>query len=466
MKKIKSLTMVQGFSSGKLLSSFFVFACLSLFVNAETVTVKTNPLTGEKTKFDPAKGKLNVKSVSAQLRDLLVPSKKTKSLKDARKYLKPYCKIIKGPEGKSTLVFRCRYTQAKDLINSMESTISPLGTVEFSEDQNLVIINDKSEKMDELKNTLLAIDIPSPQVLVEAKIVEVLLSDGMQRNFALTFNNSNRGEMGDGTVKNLNSEVGLATTIPGQPSSDLGGGFDWYPWVSGTKNIHATIQWLLNAQDAKVLSSPNVLVSRNATASIVTGQDLPIQTLQVVSGSTTTSTVFKRVGVVLNVTPKLINRDSVTLGVNPQVSNVLKYQQFVVADSKQSNEVPVISIRNIETELTLKDGQIIMLGGLYTHRESLQQERIPFLSDIPFIGEFFTAKNRAKELVQLIFFLKVNILSDEEIADGIIYDPEKQAEDSKKIGNIIRNSKQIFPPKETTLESVKKEFIEKNPAYR
>jgi type II secretory pathway component GspD/PulD (secretin) len=411
-----------------------------------------------RTEADVIQGKKNVKSVVAQLKTLLLPSANLTKLKKQRIVLKPYYKIIKGADNRSTLIYRCRYSTAKALINSMESVISTAGTVEYMEEQNLIIINDATNKMDELKDALLAIDISSPQVLVEAKVVEVLLSEGMQRNLSFGVTNDSGGA------------VGVKTNPLGQSSSNSGMAADWTTAISGTSNnFSVAFQWLMNGQDAKILSSPNIVVSHNATASIVTGQDIPIQTIQVVSGSTTTSTDFKRVGVSLNVTPKLINGDSVTLRINPQVSNVLRYDEITQGGTSGdgiSYQVPVISIRNIETDLTLKDGQVIMMGGLFSARETLQQERVPFLSDLPVLGELFTSKNVTKELVQLIFFIKINILSDDEIASGVIYDPIEQAVTSKKLGKLIRGAKKVFPAKNSTLEKVNKEFIEKSSEYR
>ncbi|MCF6175899.1 MAG: hypothetical protein L3J71_09035 [Victivallaceae bacterium] len=423
-----------------------------------------NSFTGQqkpvlKTEKDVIQGKKNVKSVVAQLKALLLPSSRFKQLKKQRIALKPYYKVIKGTDKRSTLIYRCRYSLAKSLINSMESTISASGTVEYVDEQNLIVINDVSSKMNEMKEALLAIDILSPQVLVEAKVVEILLSEGMQRNLSF------------GVTNNSGGSFGVKTNPLGQSSSNSGMAADWTTAISGTSNnFSVAFQWLMNGQDAKILSSPNIVVSRNATASIVTGQDIPIQTIQVISGSTTTSTDFKRVGVSLNVTPKLINGDSVTLRVNPQVSNVLRFEEITQGGGTDgegiSYRVPVISIRNIETDLTLKDGQVIMMGGLFSSREILQQERVPFLSDLPYIGEMFTSKNTTKELVQLIFFLKINILSDDEIASGVIYDPVEQAVTSEKLGKTIRDSKAVFPPKESTLEKINKDFIEKTPEYR
>jgi len=251
--------------------------------------------------------------------------------------------------------------------------------------------------------------------------------------------------------QNLKSSAGNNTTVPNQSAADKnqGSDVDWYPVTSGSigdsnySNLQTTMQWLLTADDAKILSAPNVIVSRNTTARIVTGSDIPIQTIQVVSGSTTTSTEFKRIGVQLSVTPSLINDDYTTLQVNPQVSTVQSYENIKQGDTTYA--VPVISIRNIETNLTVKDGQVILLGGLYSSKDINSQEKNPFVSDIPWLGDLFAGKNVTREITQLIFILKVSILNPQEMAEGVIYDPGKQAENIRQLGTMLQTSPHIFP---------------------
>lgn len=440
-----------GKSMGKILFSILAF----VYVISVSADETARPQNTESREDVPKKIKPSVLNVAKELKSLLKTSDMAEKIAD-KKQQPPYLKVIKGKDGKATLIYRCRNSKAKSLLNALEGIVSTHGIVEQSEEQNLVIVNDNSEKIEEVKKAVLGLDINTPQILVEAKVVEVLLSDGQQRDVDITFNRHDRKQ-------NLDSKAGFGTNAASTIAS--GGEMNWYPYVAGEvgdsvyKNLNTTIKWLITANDAKVLSAPNLVVSLGATASIVTGQDIPIQTIQVVSGSTTTSTKFKRVGVTLNVTPNIINDNSVNLTVNPQVSNVQRYEN--IQQNEGTYPVPVISIRNIQTELTLKDGQIVMLGGLYSHTEKDNEDRVPFLSDLPFVGELFTGKNQSKELTQLIFFLKINILSPREIADGIIYDPGKQAQTIRKVGDIIKNSKQIFPHKdELEVEKFKKELMD------
>ncbi len=94
----------------------------------------------------------------------------------------------------------------------------------------------------------------------------------------------------------------------------------------------------------------------------------------------------------------------------------------------------------------------------------INEQRTPFLSDIPWVGELFTSKSNTKELVQLVFIMRATILSPEELLDGIIYDPQQQAQESLQLGDIIKDPV-TFPPTTTTIEKVQEE-LENAPGMR
>lgn len=399
-----------------------------------------------------------------QLRSLLTPSKIGEQEKAKRVPAKPYYKIIPGLDGYSTLVYRFRYVEAsKEMVNAAESTITSQGIVERTSEQNMLVVHDRTDKMEELVNLMISLDIEAPQVLVEAKVVEVTIGDGMQRNLDFSMNRHDTTTGNDGTTKDLNSTAGTSTSIQGQPKSDTGLTMDWFPYVSDNKNFQVNLQWLMHGQRAKILSAPNVIVSRNATATITTGEEVPIQSSQTTSGTVSNSTTYKQVGVILEIEPKYINDDMVTLKVNPQVSNITSYSRIQTGDTYY--DVPSMSIRKIETTLNVADGQVIMMGGLYSDKETLNEERIPFLSDIPYVGEFFTSKNRNRELMQLIFFIRITILSKNDIPQTALYNVGAQAQEMRKVGKTIMDSKELFPEdldaNKTTLEQIKEEFLEK-----
>ena len=440
------------------LSLFFALASLSgaaLYAD-ETISGIDSTKVVEKTPESIEQGRRNVVSVAQQLREMFQPIRKqSRKVEDEP----PYLKIVPSTDDTSILIYRCRYVTASKLRNSVDAMISDTGYVEYAVEQNLLTIRDANENIEAIAKTLPMIDVATPQVLIEAKIVEVLISDNTQRNLSFMFNSPTTVSMIDGSNQRYDGDVlsygGIQTSPLGGSSMD-GSVANW-TFAAGHNNFNIALQWLLTALDAKVLSSPVIVVGRNEEAEISNGQDVPIQSQTITNGSISTSTTFKRVGVTLTVEPLMVNNDNVTLRVKPEVSNIQSYQ--TISNGSGYYQVPVISIRSISSYLRLADGQIVIMGGLYTNRNSLQQERIPFLSDIPYLGELFTSKYTEKEILQLLFFLRVRILNPNDMADGVLFDPEEMIRTTNEFGEVMRNSKEL-PSLETTVEKVNEEFIE------
>ncbi len=441
--------------------TFCIFLALAALTG--TSILADEPISGfdstevvERTPESIEEGKRNVVSVAQQLREMFQPIRKQARQVEEEP---PYLKIIPSTNDTSILIYRCRYVTASKLRNSVDAMISDTGYVEYAVEENLLTIRDAAENVEAIAKTLPLIDIATPQVLIEAKIVEVLLSDNTQRNLSFMFNSPTTISMIDGMNQRYDGDTmsygGMQTSPQGGNTSD-GGVANW-TFAAGHNNFNIALQWLLTALDAKVLSSPVIVVGRNEEAEISNGQDVPIQSQTITNGSISTSTTFKRVGVTLTVEPLMVNKDNVTLRVEPEVSNIQSYQ--TIANGNGFYQVPVISIRSISSYLRLADGQIVIMGGLYTNRNSVQQERIPFLSDIPYLGELFTSKYTDKEILQLLFFLRVRILNPNDMADGVLFDPEEMIRTTNEFGEVMRNSKEL-PTLETTIEKVNDEFIQ------
>lgn len=175
----------------------------------------------------------------------------------------PYLQIIPGADGRATLVYRCRYVKANVLTDALESVISSSGMVEQAESQNLIVINDLASKMDELRQVVLAMDVSAPQIMVEAKVVEVSVDDGMERELEVDYNKYDPAENLTYTFGAVNLEDPSPNPLPGQ-----GGSFDFFPYSAGRegtewKRLHIFLRWLEHARDVRILSSPNLIVDRS-----------------------------------------------------------------------------------------------------------------------------------------------------------------------------------------------------------
>lgn len=415
-----------------------------------------------RTEDDREQGKQNVVNVAAELQALLSRPSDVLKMRGAIADETPEFVEIPDTDGKATLIYYCRNTTASKLAQTLDAVCSKNGYVEYNTEQNKILIVDDAARMEVFKRAITSLDQLSPQVLIEAKVVEVLVSDNMQRNLSVAVNNRQSSFDASGKDAELVSTGGSMLDSIGNSPSDTGAAFNWFPYAGDSTNVNVMFQWLQGAQDAKILSSPNIVISRGDTAVINTGQDIPIQEQSQNGSSISFSTKYRNIGVTMRVTPKIINQKSVLLNVNPEVSNILQYER--IQASGVSYQVPIISIRSIDTNLTLHDGQVIIMGGLFNTREVVNQERTPFLSDMPWIGELFTAKNTTKEIVQLVFVLRVNILTTPELESGVVYNPAQQSGESVDLGRIIRNSP-TFPEMPTTMEQVEDE-LETAPGMR
>lgn len=427
----------------------------AILCGAITLTLMPAPLSAAdktapviRTEQDLVRGKTNVRSVIEELAELFADDAPSPILREtSQKILPPYSRVIKSANGRATLIFRPRFTAAKRMFKALDGIITGSTFVEPLEEQNELIINASADEIDSYKEILEAMDVPPPQILIEAKVVEVMFTDGMQRNLSLMFQGSRY-------------KVGAKTQIPGSTNAgNSGAGGDFTPYA-GKDSMNIAFQWLETAQDATVLSSPNILISRNEVSRIVTGEEIPIQEANSTGSNIMMSTTFKNVGVTLEVEPSMINADNVTLRIYPKVSNVLRYES--VASGDTSYPVPVISARSVETHLRMHDKQVVMMGGLYSHRTALQQERIPIISDLPYIGELFTGKNESKEITQLVFFLKVHIIPPDQITSGVFYDFDRNAKVSETLSKIVSNS-DSFPTRESSSEKFHDEIIDALP---
>jgi type II secretory pathway component GspD/PulD (secretin) len=312
----------------------------------------------------------------------------------------PEPKIIAAGE-KSTLVYHCRYARSETLREALEGLISPEGTIQATPRLNTLIISDAKDLIPGLLELVQSLDKTVPQLLVEARVIEVTLDSDLE--YELRYAYSHPG----GTTDAFVQPGSVTLNTPGaNPMTTQGILLNARIWTSADAGqMDAFIRLLLSKGNAKLLSSPNLIVSAGDEASIITGEEVPVQSATVVSGSVSTTTLFKRVGIKLRVIPLQITNDTAMVEINPEVSAVTGY---TVAGAGVSN--PIVAIRNVNTTLSLKDGEILTIGGLLRSEDRDLVRKVPFLGDIPGVGVLFQSRRSQSVKTQLIFFLRINIL--------------------------------------------------------
>ncbi|MCM8535758.1 MAG: type II and III secretion system protein [Lentisphaeraceae bacterium] len=322
------------------------------------------------------------------------------------KYALSNSSFLEQPEEKEVWTYKCKYIQGSTARRVLEQFISGEGRVGESEESDLIIVQDYKSNIPSLKKIVADLDQWSPQILVEARVLELNLDGDFERDIKLSY--ESLGDAGAHFVKKMQTTLQTPGVIPDESSLT-----ELVPYQSDSHILNAWIRFLEKKGRASILSKPNLRLSRGVEGSIITGQEVPILSQNVSNGTVSTSIEFKQVGIQLHVTPITIDKDRVRIKINPDVSTVIGN-----VSSADGIENPIIAVRKAKTELWVKNNELISIGGLLS-RETIETEsRVPFLSAIPLLGSLFRSKKVATKQTQLIIFISIKVL-EEGVVNGI-----------------------------------------------
>ncbi|MFB9245161.1 secretin N-terminal domain-containing protein [Massilia antarctica] len=253
------------------------------------------------------------------------------------------------------------------------------------------------------------------QVLIEATIIEVRLSDQYQQGInwsrlhgGLTLTQKPVGSALPASGVAIGSTPGLFSINYLNPTSALG-------------NITTAIQLLESFGKVKVLSSPKISVLNNQTAMLKVVDNNVFFTIKVtpavigVNGNVTTPATYESkletvpVGFVMSVTPQIADSDEVTLNVRPTITRIVGYvtdPNPALAAEKVTSQVPVIQAREVESILKVYSGDISVLGGLMQDSVDNAKDAVPGAGVLPVIGNFFSYRNEKVSKTELVIFIR------------------------------------------------------------
>jgi type II secretory pathway component GspD/PulD (secretin) len=292
--------------------------------------------------------------------------------------------------------------------------ISPEVTRIFSSDvTNSIVALATPEDYEIIKETIQKIDIVPRQVLIEALVAEINLTDNLSLGVAWAIKTNIGGTL-DGLISSTgNNLVGI--TDPTKPSGTA------FTFI-GTDDrgmVRALVTALTNESRNKLLASPHILVSDNREARIQVGQQVPLVTGETYAtpGVAPIQTVqYKDVGIILKVKPQVNESGLVSLEMSQEVSTANLTQ--VLTTSSQY----VINKTEATSSLVVQDGQTIVIGGLIREDTSKTLTGIPYLSKIPIIGYLFGSRGRDITRVEIIILLKPRVIKNPQDARGATSD--------------------------------------------
>nr|VFK56632.1 MAG: general secretion pathway protein D [Candidatus Kentron sp. TC] len=266
------------------------------------------------------------------------------------------------------------------------------------------------------------------QVLIEATIVEVELSDDHQAGIDWETFNTGAGPRASQSVMGA-FPLHLSTSN----TTGLTLGYADAPSGSGKLDISLTIKLLQQFGNTRVLSSPKIMTLNNQTAllKVVDNEvyfEVELEEKEDEESNTTDLRVKTRVktvpvGLLMNVTPQINNQDSVTLNVRPTITRIKEYREDPgvaiiasrLADSDITSRVPVVQVRETESVLEVKSRRIAVIGGLMQDRIRKERDSVPWLGDLPGIGNLFKYRHRNSVKTELVIFLRPTVIRDASI---------------------------------------------------
>ncbi|WP_345869510.1 pilus (MSHA type) biogenesis protein MshL [Shewanella algae] len=252
------------------------------------------------------------------------------------------------------------------------------------------------------------------QVILEAKILEVTLSDGYQQGIQWQ-------DVLGSALANGNTKVNFGTSEGsfGDQITEAIGGVTSLS-LKGT-DFTAMITLLDTQGDVDVLSSPRVTASNNQKAVIKVGRDeyfvTDVSSTTVASTTPVTSPEVELTpffsGIALDVTPQIDKDGSVLLHVHPSVTDVKEQKKSIkISDSSLDLPLAQSEIRESDTVIKALSGDVVVIGGLMKSENTEVVSKVPLLGDIPFIGEAFTNRSKLKRKTELVILLKPTVVVD------------------------------------------------------
>lgn len=347
----------------------------------------------------------------------------------------------------ATQVIRLRHADAVNVSNILTSIISGRQsgeeeggsqetTIQADETLNAIVVRADPGVMSEILDVIDKLDVRKEQVLIEAAIVELTISEGKSVGVEVAAADGS----GESVPLVTTAGVPAGANLSGAITSLLGGLIDTetetidiigglqatsQPTLAAAKvdtdgiSFAAVITAIATNSDANLLSTPSILTLDNQEAHILVGQEVPFRTGSFTTtgdGASNPFTTVQRedIGLELTVTPHVHDGTSVRLDVAQEISNLV-----TTAVGGEAFADVITSKRSIETTILAEDQQTIVLGGLIQDDIEVNRSKIPLLGDIPLLGNLFKARSRTRDRTNLLIFLRPTVLRSKEDAVAV-----------------------------------------------
>ncbi|MBR0822671.1 type II secretion system secretin GspD [Bradyrhizobium liaoningense] len=271
-----------------------------------------------------------------------------------------------------------------------------------------------------IEATLLQVDVPQLQVAIDATIAEVTLNNTLSYGVQTYLTSRNLGlKPNTGSVLNTNATTapatvtdattGAASVAGSVTNAFINRAFPGFNFLIGSETQPSLILDALHAvTSVKVLSNPSLVVINNQVATLQVGDVVPVSTgsaTVLTTSNTVVNTIdYRNTGIILKVSPRVSVNGSVRLDIEQEISNV--------PATSANSLTPTVSERRVKSQISVVNGQTVLLAGLISEQQSGSRNAIPVLDQIPGLGDAFGHQSNATQRTELIIFIRPQIIRD------------------------------------------------------
>lgn len=343
---------------------------------------------------------LDTKDLDSRETGNVLTIKKKGKLKSLEEEQNEYKKAQLKNEVVYTEYYAVNFNKADSIKPQLEALLTQgIGKISSDERTNTIIVTSVRSDLDRVKGYLSKMDVPERQVMIEARIVEA--TSTFTQNLGVSWGLSTGPSDSFLGINNLNSTFGGLTTsnvlsgaVSGIPGADMAISF---AKLGANIQLDMRLNAAASAGLIKIVSSPKIATLNNKTAKITQGQSIPYQNSSGTAGATTTQ--FVQAVLSLEVKPHINANGTIMMEIK------------ATNNSAGAGSPPPINTKEATTEMLLKDGETTVIGGIFKDDDTLSEDGIPFLMDIPFLGRLFKSSGSVKVKSELLIFITPRILN-------------------------------------------------------
>nr|ARO49610.1 fimbrial protein [Xylella fastidiosa] len=299
--------------------------------------------------------------------------------------------------------------------NSDDAFLSPRGRLVADERTNTLMISDIPKKVAQMRTLIQHIDRPVDQVLIEGRIV--IATDSFARDLGAKFGVGAASRFSDNTATiGSNVTAGSSTSATRGLNVDLGGPTNTtasvlpslaYTLLGPKFNLDLELSALQQESRGEVISNPRIVTANQREGYIKQGKEIGYVTITggVAGAQATPNVQFKEAVLELRVTPTITNDNRVFLNMTVKKDEI--DQMITIANF---GTVPTLNKREINTAVLVDDGQTVVIGGVYEFSDRNSVSKVPFLGDVPFLGNLFKKRGKDKQKAELLIFVTPKVL--------------------------------------------------------